>query len=66
MNLFSIADIMFRPFHIQVIINFNPMFLMSYIVEVQTETELQADVAHPSIALYGVGYEPEEWTLGIG
>lgn len=69
LNSFSIAEMLFSPFHIQLnFINFNPMFLVSHTVEVHTEKEHQADVAptEPSIASYDLGYEPDEWTLGIG
>lgn len=44
------------------------MFLQSHTVDVQTEKAHQADVAPTelSTASYDLGYEPEEWTLGIG
>lgn len=69
-NSFSIAEMLFSPFHIHVnFINFNAVFLLSHKrVEDKTEKEHRADVppTEPSIASHNLGYEPEECTLGIG
>lgn len=70
-NLFSIAEccLVLSIFRTSLSLSSSSQNSSCHIqVEVQTEKEHQDDgqPIAPSIASYDLGYEPEEWTLGIG